>query len=489
MSAIVLLATIAGEARGEPQIDVPGEATPVPSAQPAVAPTPSTQPTVLPQGDSPDGGTSGVPAPPPIDLPLTVIPPPPSSSPPPWPSPASPASPPAWSASAPPALPGPLPSSAFGASAAASPAAAGTTTIGGYGQMDLKFTRVGFGRDFDGRANVRRVVLLVAHDWTEAIRSYVELEWENAIACASCQGVAEVEQAFLDAAVLGPNLRLRAGLILVPMGIINRMHEPPLFFSVDRPSFDQSIIPSTWRELGIGVVGRFHDIWHGELYLMTGLDPTHLGPDGIIGGRTSGVLTPVRTGALVGRIELEPWLGTVAGLSGYATDMGPNGVFYDVNRARISPHFPVLGWAFDARARKAGFELRLVAAQFFLPRSGALMQTLDVNGTPYYNPAVSGAVPNRTQGGYVELAYDVLRLAFPGTSAQLLAFARLEHYDTQAAVPAPYRPDGKNDVNELTSGLSFLPIRQIALKADFQLRDRRYGLDEMQINFGLGWLF
>jgi len=36
---------------------------------------------------------------------------------------------------------------------------------------------------------------------------------------------------------------------------------------------------------------------------MTGLSPTHLGPDGIVGGRSSGVLTPVRTGALVGRMN------------------------------------------------------------------------------------------------------------------------------------------------------------------------------------------
>ena len=105
------------------------------------------------------------------------------------------------------------------------------------------------------------------------------------------------------------------------------------------------------------------------------------------------------------------------------------------------------------------------------------------------DPGTTGAVPNRTQGAYVELAYDLLRWPFPGTSAQLLAFARAEHYDTQAAVPFPFRPQGQFDVNEFTAGLSFLPIRQVVAKADFQLRDRRYGLDEMGINFGIGWLF
>ena len=375
-------------------------------------------------------------------------------------------------------------------SVAMAPANAGSTVIGGYGQMDLKFLRTGFGNDFVGRANVRRIVLLVGHQWTDEIRSYVELEWENAVACAACQGVAEVEQAYVDAALLGPNLKLRAGLILVPMGIINRYHEPPVFFSVDRPSFDQSIIPSTWRELGVGLVGRWSDIWHGELYLMTGLDPTHLGPDGIVGGRSSGVLTPVRTGALVGRVEVEPVLGTIVGASGYAGDMGPNGDFYDANGTHVWPHIPLFGWSFDARARRAGFELRVVAARFFMPRSGALMDLRRSDGSLYYpDPGTTGAVPNRTQGAYAELGYDLFRVLWPRTSAQLLAFARAEYYDTQAAVPFPFRPQGQFDVNEFTAGLSFLPIRQVVAKADFQLRDRHYGLDELGINFGIGWLF
>jgi hypothetical protein len=224
--------------------------------------------------------------------------------------------------------------------------------------------------------------------------------------------------------------------------------------------------------------------------LMTGLDPTHLGPDGIVGGRSSGVLTPVRTGALVGRVEVEPVLGTIVGASGYAGDMGPNGDFYDANGTHVWPHIPLFGWSFDARARRAGFELRVVAAQFFMPRSGALMDLRRSDGSLYYpDPGTTGAVPNRTQGAYAELGYDLFRVLWPRTSAQLLAFARAEYYDTQAAVPFPFRPQGQFDVNEFTAGLSFLPIRQVVAKADFQLRDRHYGLDELGINFGIGWLF
>jgi hypothetical protein len=444
----------------------------VAGAQPAVETPDPTSPAV--EGSSAGAANpTEIPAPvPPLDAPRAPLPSP-------------------LGAPAGPLTPSPAPAGpAIEIPAGDAPLSRATTTIGGYGQLDLKFIRTGFGNDFTGRANVRRVVLLVGHQWTDAIRSYVELEWENAVACAACQGVAEVEQAYLEGQILGPRLALRAGLILLPMGIINTAHEPPAFFSVDRPSFDQSVIPSTWRELGVGLVGRFNDRWRAELYLMTGLDPTHLGPDGIGGGRGSGTLVPVRSGALVGRVELEPRLGTVAGLAGYASDMGPNGVFFDSTGARVSPHFPIYGWAFDGRSRYAGFELRLVAAQFFLPRSGALVDSRNNTGALYYPSAMTtGAVANRIQGGYVELAYDVLRLVWPGTSAQLLAFARAEYYDTQAAVPVPFTPQGKFDVREFTAGLSFLPIRQVVVKTDFQLRDRRFGLDDLQIDFGIGWLF
>ena len=66
---------------------------------------------------------------------------------------------------------------------------------------------------------------------------------------------------------------------------------------------------------------------------------------------------------------------------------------------------------------------------------------------------------------------------------------RAEHYDTQAAVPDFFAPRGDFTVNELTMGFSYLPIQHVVGKADVQLRDRRFGLDELLINFGVGWMF
>jgi hypothetical protein len=280
-------------------------------------------------------------------------------------------------------------------------------------------------------------------------------------------------------------------LVLVPMGIVNRFHEPPVFNGVDRPAFDQSIIPSTWREIALGIFGRLHGgLLRYELYAMTALDPTRLGPDGIIGGRSSGSLGRADAVAGVGRLEVEPRLGMVLGVAGYASDMGRNGDFYNELGRKLSLHLPVLGWSADGRFRRWGVEARFVAAMFFLPESAVLLQTRRSDGSPYYPAAATtGAVPTRTQGGYVEVGYDVLRLLAPNTRQQLVPFVRAEYYDTQAAVPAGYRRVGAFTVKELTLGLSYRPIAQLVVKGDFQLRDRRYGFDEYQIDFGVGWMF
>jgi hypothetical protein len=341
-----------------------------------------------------------------------------------------------------------------------------------------------------GQANVRRIVLFVGHQWTDRIRTTLELEWENAVACAACQGVAEVEQAFVDANLWGEALVLRAGLILVPMGIVNRAHEPPVFHGVDRPSFDQAIIPSTWREVGIGLTGRFKQRWRYEVYAMTGVDPARLGPDGFVGARAVGSLARADAMAGVGRVEVEPILGAVVGVAGYASDMGPNGDFFNELGRRLSLRLPLLGWAVDGRIRRWGLEARVVAAQFFLPQSGKLLEARRIDGSLIFpDPATTGPVPTRTEGGYVEVAYDLFRLFWRRTEQQLLPFVRAEYYNTQAAVPGGFRPVGRFNVQELTMGLSYRPIMQLVAKADVQLRDRRFGLDEYQIDFGFGWMF
>jgi len=363
-----------------------------------------------------------------------------------------------------------------------------STVVGGYGQFTLNSVRTGQTHEFDTQASVRRLVLFVAHPITEDIRIYTEFEWENAVACASCAGSAEVEQAFVHARLLGDALAFRAGLVLVPMGIVNQWHEPPVFNGVERPNVDQFIIPTTWRELGVGFAGELAELVRYELYLTTTLNPLRLSETGLTSARTLGSFAPANAFAVTGRAEVEPILGMIAGASFFASDMGPNGKYYTQGGKRRSLHLPLLGYALDARIRRAGFEARIVWSQFFLPASDDLVASYREDGSPLFPREASiGTVPERIQGGYAELAYNVLDQLH--ISHELLAFVRLEMFDTQAAVPQGYKRNPALDIEELTLGLTYRPVTQLVFKSDLQLRDRRLGYDALQINLGFGYMF
>jgi hypothetical protein len=365
-----------------------------------------------------------------------------------------------------------------------------STVIGGYGQFVLNSLRTGPDdeNDFVTQANLRRIVLFVAHPITDDIRVYSEFEWENALVCDGCNGSTEVEQAFVEWQLVGEALALRAGLVLVPMGIINQWHEPPVFHGVDRPQVDTVIIPTTWRELALGVVGKLGEMWRYELYLSTTLDPLRLDAGGLAPALSFGSLARANAFAVNGRIEIEPVLGVVAGAAFFASDLGGNAAYYGRNGNERDLTLPLIGYALDARMRRWGFEARAVWAQFFFPNSGDLLDSYREDGSPNFpNVENTGPIAERMQGGYIELAYDVFHLLHMGH--ELLPFIRLETYDTQAAVPEGYDARSDLDVHEFTAGLSYRPIPQLVFKSDLQLRDRHYGLDEIQLNAGFGYMF
>jgi hypothetical protein len=123
-----------------------------------------------------------------------------------------------------------------------------------------------------------------------------------------------------------------------------------------------------------------------------------------------------------------------------------------------------------------------------MPNSDALVSAYHDDGSPLFPRGVSlGTVPERIEGGYLELAYNVLTLT--RLNPELLVFARLETYNTQATVPTGYAKNPALIIQELTAGLTYRPIPQLVFKTDLQLRDRRLGLDEVWWNLGFGYMF
>ena len=174
-----------------------------------------------------------------------------------------------------------------------------TTAISGY--MDFHFNK----REFeDGRLDFHRFVLLVTHRFSDRIRFVSELELEHALVEGLEEaGELELEQAYVDF-LLSRRFNVRAGMMLVPVGIINERHEPPIYYGVERPFVDTVIVPTTWFEVGAGVHGELGRGWRYRAYIMSPLNAREFtAEEGLRGGMQKGSDTNIGRPAMTGRLE------------------------------------------------------------------------------------------------------------------------------------------------------------------------------------------
>ena len=127
------------------------------------------------------------------------------------------------------------------------------TTIGGYGE--LHYNNIDSDSGDTDEIDFHRFVLYVGHEFNDRVRLFSELELEHALAGDGKPGEIELEQAYIDFA-LTDNTSARAGLFLLPVGIINETHEPTTFYGVERNNVESIILPSTWWEAGAALHGR-----------------------------------------------------------------------------------------------------------------------------------------------------------------------------------------------------------------------------------------
>src|SRR5438477_3501394 len=130
------------------------------------------------------------------------------------------------------------------ASAGATPTVS-STTVGGYGEFT--YNRYRNTEVDNNQADLRRFVLFFGHRFNDSLRFYSELEFEHAVVSSGDRGEAELEQAFIDYRI-NDAANFKAGLFLIPLGILNETHEPPTYYGVERNFVETRIIPSTWRE-------------------------------------------------------------------------------------------------------------------------------------------------------------------------------------------------------------------------------------------------
>jgi hypothetical protein len=360
-----------------------------------------------------------------------------------------------------------------GGSTPRSPREEPTTTIGGYGELTLS---VPIDAAPSAVVDLRRFVLFVGHDFTQVLRMYSELEVEHAVSSANDQGEVEIEQAYLEAA-FSDRFNLRGGVVLMPVGIINQFHEPPSFFGVDRPLVDTLVIPSTWREPGLGIWGQLVSGLHYQLYFVDGLNANGFTARGVADGHQEAQLAYAGDFGGVGRIAVQPVIGSEIGLSAYFATSG-NSLRASVGRV------PVGLLEADVRYLDHGLSLRAEIALLTIGQADKLDLAIRTGANP-----TSGPVASVLFGGYVEAGVDLFHAFAVDPDQALFVFARYDHADTQASVPVGFTAQLADRRMSGTLGLSYKPIPQIALKLD--ARRNFFGAGSPYTDFlsALTWMF
>lgn len=347
------------------------------------------------------------------------------------------------------------------------------TSVGGYGEVH--YTNPS-GPNTPGTVNVARFVVYLAHSFSERLAFRSELEVEDTkVEGGQAGGEVALEQIYLDYR-FSPAFTLRAGLVLPPIGIVNEFHEPPTFNGVARPSFDNDVIPTTWREIGVGAVG----VLPGpsglsyRVYLVNGLKASGFDAvAGIRGGRQEGKEASFANPSVTGRLEwARPGLriGSSFWYGGSANQDPALGTGSFTNAVALV--------AADARYDLGPLMFRGVLANISIADADAI------------NAAYGSQVGSRIAGGYVEGAYNVLSTLAPASAQQLNAFLRYENYNTQAGVPAGVTADESLARRITTFGLSYKPVYNVVFKGDYQLLRNKAGVGEVEVaSLGVGYQF
>ena len=123
------------------------------------------------------------------------------------------------------------------------------TTIGGYGE--LHYNNITDNKSGNDKKSIdfHRFVLFFGHEFSEKTRFFSEVELEHSLSGDGKPGEVELEQAYIEHD-FSEMLTAKAGLFLMPVGIINETHEPPAFYGVERNPVEKNILPATWWEAG-----------------------------------------------------------------------------------------------------------------------------------------------------------------------------------------------------------------------------------------------
>ena len=351
-------------------------------------------------------------------------------------------------------------------------------SIGGYGE--IVYTNQA-SEDEDGNVTNRepeaealRNIIYVGYKFNDKWLVNIELEMEH---------VNEIYTEFMYVDYLASDaLSYRFGLSLVPMGLINELHEPIYFNSVKRPEIETYLIPSTWREIGVGAFGALgpEGKFTYKAFLYNGPDADDIAANtskGIRSGRKKGGSDNsndnqnASTYAAVLRGDYNFDASTSVGgslFTGQGSSLNSTNNYIDMDLNIIELH---------AQYKKRGFGVRFLYTQ------------VDFANASEWNEIAQAShlVPEQMGGYYLEFEYDLE--ASKGTV--YTPFVRFENYDLNKVVDEDtFGEKNKSlDRSNFVLGVAYKPLDRMVFKADYAYKSNGDESGVNEFNLGMGFVY
>jgi hypothetical protein len=313
--------------------------------------------------------------------------------------------------------------------------------LGGY--FDTEF----ISKDGSSTFRAHRLVLETSAQLHKNLLFSSEIEFEYGAKIAGdstdTDGELKIEQVWFDYR-LNDALTTRTGIVLVPFGRLNQLHDSDVRDTTERGVFAKYIVPTTWSDTGAGLLGQleFGDVEVSyEGYLINGLNAAPTAAKGIRSSRPGFKTDNNENKAIVGRLGLSPYQGLVVGVSGYTGT-------YDTDGDKSIGMFGL-----DASWKNGPAEVVAEWAQ------------IDANQE-------TSATPQTLSGYYVEGRYHLspawLKSGLPDFKHPVITlFGRLGSVDLDTSV------EDSMDITQYTFGLNFRPIENVAYKFEYEINEEK----------------
>lgn len=310
-------------------------------------------------------------------------------------------------------------------------------------------------------------------------------EWEQE---TEKGGEVELEQFWIQKS-FAEWANIRAGHIVVPVGLNNAHHEPLNYFTVYRPEGENTILPSTWHQTGISLWGRYGDFRY-EAQLVAGLNADQFTNVGWIhkGHKSPTEFDVANKYGVALRLDNYTVPGLRIGLSGYYGHSIGN--TYPAEKEGLSAKYNgrVAIGAIDMTYKAHNWIVRGQADYGYLGSADQLkyMYNRKNSKSPFKHSAF---VSSHAYAVGIEAGYDVMALIPKARESKehLYLFGRYEAYNPYASATKNTHYD-YTEVKRMAVGVNYMPVKEIVIKAEYTQRFLKSGYNnEPALNFSVAY--